>query len=267
MSSLIHLLLPKDADLQLQSLDVHLDQLVAITLATTSPIAVCPACGQQSTRVQSHYGRTLADLAWGERTVRLSVMVRRFWCVAPACPRRIFAERLPTVTKPYARRTTRLADTQAHIALALGGNAGVRQCARQHVPVSRPTLLRMIRRLPLPALPPPRVVGVDDWAMRKGRTYGSIVVDLERHQPIDVLPDRTAETWAAWLQAHPGIAIICRDRATSYAAGSTAGAPSATQVAHRWHIVEHMRTAIDETLQQAVPCGLNPYIASPTACC
>jgi transposase len=200
--------------------------------------------------VQSRYGRTLADLAWGERAVRLFVTVRRFWCLVPTCPRRIFAERLPAVMTPYARRTTRLADTQAHTALALGGTAGARQCARQHTPVSCPTLLRMIRRLPLPALPPLRVVGVDDWAMRKGRTYGSIVVDLERHHPIDLLPDRTAETWTAWLQAHPGIRIICRDRATPYAAGSTAGAPTATQVADRWHIVQNLRTAIEDTLQQ-----------------
>jgi transposase len=190
------------------------------------------------------------DLAWGERAVCLFVQVRRFRCLALTCPRRIFAERLPVLTKPYARRTTRLADTQAHTALALGGTAGARQCVRQHAPVSRPTLLRMIRRLPLPALPPPQVVGVDDWAIRKGQTYGSIVVDLERHQAIDQLPDRTAETWAAWLKTHPGITIICRDCATTYAAGSTAGAPTATQVADRWHIVQNMRTAIEETLQQ-----------------
>lgn len=137
---------------------------------------------------------------------------------------------------PHARRTCRLAAAQARVGVALGGNAGSRLLRHLAMPASADTLLRLVRRLPMPAQEPPRVVGVDDWAIRKRCTYGTVVVDLERRRVLDLLPDRTAETLAAWLRRQPGIEAVARDRSTEYARGITLGAPKATQVADRWRV-------------------------------
>src|SRR5712691_4188344 len=110
--------------------------------------------------------------------------------------------------------------------------------------------LRRVRRLPAPEVPTPRVSGIDDWAKRKGRTYGTIVVDLEHGGPVDVVEDRAAETVATWLQAHPEVTIVARDRAEAYASGVTQGAPDAVQVADRWHLLKHVREAIEAELHQ-----------------
>src|SRR5262249_38801170 len=125
-----------------------------------------------------------------------------------------------------------------------------RHLARQGMPGSRQTLLRRVRRLPAPEAPPPRAIGLDDWAKRKGHTYGTIVVDLDRHCPVDLLEDRTAETVAAWLQAHPEVTVVARDRAEAYASGVTQGAPDAVQVADRWHLVKNLREAVEAELRE-----------------
>ena len=135
--------------------------------------------------------------------------------------------------------------------MALGGAAGARHLARQGVPGSRNTLLRRVRGLSAPEAPPPCAVGIDDWAKRKGHTYGTIVVDLDRHCPVDLLEDRTAETVAAWLQAHPEVTVVARDRAEAYASGVTQGAPEAVQVADRWHLVKNLREAVEAELPRA----------------
>jgi len=113
------------------------------------------------------------------------------------------------------------------------------------MPGSRNTLVRRVRRLPAPEAPPPRAIGLDDWAKRQGHTSGTIVVDLDRHCPVDLLEDRTAATVAAWLQAHPEVTVVARDRAEAYASGVTQGAPDAVQVADRWHLVKHLREAVE----------------------
>jgi len=185
----------------------------------------------------------------GQR-VQLRLQVRRFFCDNPSCQRKTFTERLPDFAPQSARRTKRLADIQTVIGLAVGGEAGARLVRHLEMPTSPDTLLRLTRRHQTRGAPTPRVLGIDDWAWKKGHEYGTILVDLERQCPVDLLPDRTAETLAAWLKEHPGIEIIGRDRAGAYADGATRGAPDAVQVADRWHLLVNMRETVQRLLDR-----------------
>jgi transposase len=237
-------LLPPDEHLHFATLlleDNHLTLLATMTAAK----AVCPDCCQPSHRMHSGYCRTLADLPWALIPVVLQLRVRRFFCDTPLCERLTFTERVPSVAPLYARTTTRLSHRQADTGLALGGAAGARQLARHAIPASRSTVLRRVRRLPPPASPPPHVVGIDDWAWRKGHRYGTIVIDVERGCPIDVLEDRFTETVADWLRAHPEVQIVARDRAEAYASGIRQGAPEATQVADRFHLFHNLAATLE----------------------
>jgi len=227
--------------------------MLLIEAHTTLPCQRCPACDQPSARVHSRYLRLVRDLPVSDRPTRLLLRVRRFFCDAPACPKRTFAERLPDLAPLRARRTPRLTRSLRDIGFANGGEAGARLAVRLRMRTSGDTLLRILRATPPPDAPPPTVIGIDDFALRKGRAYGTIVVDLERCRPIDLLPDRTAETVAARLRASPDLAVIARDRAKDYARGATAGAPQATQVADRFHILCNLREAVERYLTHARP--------------
>ena len=192
--------------------------------------------------------RTVADVPWLGIAVRLELHTRRFFCEQPACMQKIFCERLPTLVAPYARRTIRLAQVFQVLGFALGGEAGARMARVLSVCTSPDTLLRCIRRAVLPTPATPRVLGVDDWAKRKGHSYGTILVDLERRIPIDLLPDREAQTLEQWLQTHPGVELISRDRAAKYVEGARAGAPEAVQVADRWHLLKNLGEAVKRVL-------------------
>ncbi len=185
--------------------------------------------------------------------VELTLQVRRFVSENDACPQRTFAERLPTLALPHARRTARLTAALRAIGFASGGEAGARLATRLQMRRSGDTLLRILRATPPPEVPPPTAIGIDDFALRKGRVYGTIVVDLERRQPIDLLPDRTEQTVAARLRAGPPVAVVARDRSQEYARGVTAGAPEATQVADRFHLLSSLREAVERYLHRIRP--------------
>jgi transposase len=246
------------ACLDVENLTVH--------LATTAPTAACPLCGHDTSRVHSRYTRRLDDLPCLGRCVRLQLAVRRFACPQPDCPRRIFTERLPGFAAPWARTTDRLRQTQTDIGSSLGGEAGARLAARMAITASPDTLLRRVKRLKYEPAGPPRVVGIDDWAWRKGQCYGTIVVDLERSEVIDLLPDREAGTVAAWLKEHPGIAVVSRDRSATYAEAATEGASQAKQVADRWHLLKNLREAVERVLERhsaAINADLKALGSSP----
>jgi len=225
---------------------VRLNVPVAKTLAGAS----CPHCGAYSERVHSTYRRSLQDLPLQGVAVTLQVVVRRFRCGNEACSRTTFAEPISEIAARRAQRTQRLAATQTSVGLALGGVGGARLLRVLGEPTSASTLLRLARRAPVPKTPTPRVLGVDDWALRKGHTYGTILIDQERHRPVALLAGREASALTQWLQEHPGVEVITRDRAEAFAQGAAQGAPDAVQVADRWHLFKNASDALERVLQR-----------------
>jgi transposase len=212
--------------------------------------AECPRCHRRSTRVHSHYTRTVADLPWQGVAVHLRLHTRRFRCQNSLCTKRIFCERLPRVVAHYARRAVRMNEALELIGFLLGGESGARTTLKLAMATSPDTLLRRVRATVKPCAPTPRILGMDDFAFRRGRCYGTILVDLEKHQVIDLLADREAATLSAWLRAHPGIEVVSRDRSPTYAAGITEGAPAVVQVADRFHLLMNVREAFEKVMMR-----------------
>ena len=191
---------------------------LTLQISCTRKSASCPLCQQASERVHGRYGRTVADVPCAGRLVTLALTVRKFVCSTQACPRRIFTERLPDLVQSYARMTNRLSEALQTLGFATCGEVGERFAPKLGMQVSGPTLLRRMRTYSYTPPASVSILGIDDWAWKKGATYGTILVDLQAHKPIELLPDRTAETAEVWLRTHPEITLVSRDRGGDYAA-------------------------------------------------
>lgn len=232
----------------IRSID-HQEDGIVIVAESSRRSAECPLCGTVSHRVHSRYVRRPMDLPVDERKVRLHLQTRRFVCARKTCHRKIFCERLPQLIRPHAQRTLRLDSLLTHVGILLGGEAGSRLTYELNAPVSPDTLLRLVMAIDIKTVDQFRIVGIDEWAWRRGHTYGTIVCDLERHRPVDLLPDARSETIARWLRSHPTIEVVSRDRSGAFADASRVGAPGAVQVADRWHLLKNLGDVTERFLR------------------
>lgn len=198
-----------------------------------------PGLRGTSGRVHGYYLRTVADVPVDGRRavvgVRVRVRVRRLVCPTRGC-RHTFRERIPGVLERYQRRTTRLTKQVKAVVKELAGRAGARLLAKLAVSQPHHTALRTLLRIPLPAGQVPRVIGVDDFALRRRHRYATVIINAETHERIDVLPGRTADALETWLREHRNIEIVCRDGSATYAEAIRRALPGAGQVADRWHV-------------------------------
>jgi transposase len=222
--------------------------VLTLSLVATASTAMCPLCEEASQHIRSSYTRHVADVPYAGRQVQLILRVRKFRCDTTDCPRRIFVERLTPFIEPWARMTKRLSQTIEAIGLATSGELGSRFSPRLGIVTSPTTILR--RTMSLPAQQSEQVsrLGIDDWSFRRGRQCGTILVNLSTHEIIDLLPDRETETAQSWMQAHPEIDLVSRDRGKDYAAAARKGAPQARQVVDRFHLTDNLRDFVEEIL-------------------
>lgn len=225
------------------------ESVVYVTLETTTEAGCCPSCGVESKHIHSYYVRSLRDLPALGRPVRLRILARRFRCLVSECRRKTFCERLEGMAKQHAQRTDRLTATLQSLILSSSSPTGARLAQQMGIETSARTLLRVVNHGEH-HVPAPRFLGVDDFALRKGHSYGTLLCDLETGTPIDILPGRLAGPLTEWLKAHPGVEVIARDRATAYADAARAGAPNAVQVADRFHLVKNVSDALKEIVDR-----------------
>jgi transposase len=228
-------------------------QRLRFILESTHQSAPCPSCRQISERIHSYYTRRLHDLPISEWQVYLEVETKRFRCSNPACSRKTFVEPLPELTRRYARRTERLSRALWHLVQFSGAQAGSQLAKQLKIMVARDTLLRLLRRDTLFVVSQAWMIGVDDWAKKRGQDYGTILLDLEAHRVIDLLPNRQADTLAAWLSQHSQIQLVTRDLSKEYTQGIQKGAPQALQIADRWHLLKNISEMSERALLEVYP--------------
>ncbi|MFD8089329.1 ISL3 family transposase [Streptomyces malaysiensis] len=246
-------------DVLFPGIDVRVERVsdssgsLVVEAASTGRPGRCPDCRKRAERVHSSYQRTLEERPLGSRRVVVRLRVRRYFCDRGSCSRRTFVEQVGGLTERHRRSSAGLTGWLRSIAVELGGRPAARLCHRLRLAAGRTRLLRLLKA---PAVPDraPRVLGVDEFAFRKGCTYGTVLVDVEAGRVVDVLPDRTAETFAAWLGEHPGAEIICRDRATAYTKAVKEAAPDALELADRWHLLQNLSAAVEKTCHQHRNC-------------
>jgi len=241
--SLITLLIPVSL-YDVEQLEASQEGIV-LGIRSTAEHGSCPDCQTSSFRVHSHYLRTMKDLPVCGIPLTLRLQVRRFFCDNPACGRKTFAEVVPELALPFARKTVRLTEQLRQLGFAIGAEEGARSATALKMACSADTMLRLIRRTTLSPHVTPTHLGVDDWAFRRNVSYGTILVDLHDHQVVDLLPDRSASSLESWLKAHPGVELITRDRSGEYALGARLGTPDAVQVADRFHIQKNLGEAVE----------------------
>lgn len=255
------LLLPQLSLVEVTSVAVVEGTLV-VTAATRAGPASCTGCGRSSTWVHSGYERHVFDEAVAGRPMRIDLTVRRLYCENPDCPKATFAEQVPGLTRRYQRRTPALEKVVDAVALALAGSAGARLLAVFHQVLSWMTLLNALMRIALPARPVPEVIGIDEFALRKGQRYASIIIDAVTGARIEVLADRTMATVTEWLRAHRGARFACRDGAAGYAQAITDADPRIRQVSDRWHLWHNLGEAARKEVAAHTGCwgSLGPPI-------
>ncbi|MFE2423446.1 ISL3 family transposase [Streptomyces hokutonensis] len=239
-------------DVQVTAVHATADGVVVEAAACGRP-PDCPSCGRLGRRVHSRYRRRLAERPVAGRPLVISLQVRRFFCEWAGCRRRTFVEQVPDLSERYRRHSVGLRQWTRAVATFLGGRPGQRLCQTLQFPAGRTHLLGLLAAPPV-AERAPRVLGVDEFAFRKGWRYGTVLVDVEAAQVVDVLPDRDAATFAAWLRGHPGAEIICRDRATAYFTAIREAAPDVQEIADRWHLLHNLSAAVEKTCHQHRPC-------------
>ncbi len=247
---MLPLLLP-DPGLCLDRVEITA-KAVTLCLRTTAAVVPCPLCTRPAHQIHSRYRRSAHDLPIQGRPALLRLTARRFFCRTADCPRRVFCEQLPGLLAKHAQSTARLQATHHHLGMALGGEPGSRLAAKLGMPTSADTLLRRVKRPVLDSVTPspPRVVGVDDWALRKGHTYGTIIIDVERSVVLELLPGRDGVELKTWLGQHPEVAVLSRDRWAAFADAAAEAAPQAQQVVDRFHLLKNVREALERFLDR-----------------
>ena len=200
----------------------------------------CPLCQTISFKIHSRYARTIGDLPVSGKLAKLKLQVRKFFCENSDCSRKIFTERFKEQLNAYSRRSERLNDLISSMGLELGGNVAHRIGKLCYVKISASTILRLVLKCPIPIVQLPKIIGVDDWAFKKRLKYGTIIVDLEKNEVIDLLPDREGKTLTGWLKQYPSIETVSRDRSSTYASATAEADGKIIQIADRWHILKNL---------------------------
>ncbi|MEU8927804.1 ISL3 family transposase [Kitasatospora sp. NPDC048545] len=229
-------------------------EVVRVTARTRDAPVPCPVCAVPTEKVHGYHWRTVADVPVDGRRVVVRVRVRRLVCPVSGCWRQTFREQVPGLLERLQRRTARLTAQVAKVVKELCGRAAARLAPALAVPLSYATALRVLRRIPAPVVQVPRVIGIDDFALRRRHRYATVIINAETGERIDVLPDREAATLEVWLREHPGAEVVCRDGSATYAEAIRRALPDAVQVSDRWHLFRNLCDKVLSTVRAHVAC-------------